>query len=193
MNLSCSDSVVPERKVILKILSHINTYKNNFQYYDPTRPWGHDFNKFAFCTISESCSYSGPVVIRKIFRIISPYQHNAVFLLWFDPNPGGHDFNKLAMSEKRLCRFKLFLTQWFLRKRFSKMFSFIHVNNCKTSFPYCGTTRGPHFLFSWFCTMSESSHVNLNFSGLLVVFPILAHVKVVLLHPTPYGHDLKTL
>ena len=56
-----------------------------------------------------------------------------------------------------------------LEKKIFKDFSYI--NTCKHGFPYCGPSwpPGPWFEQIWICTMSASFHLNLKFSGLVVL------------------------
>jgi hypothetical protein len=77
--------------------------------------------------------------------------------------PRGHDF---VLCQKAFMYILASLTQWYLKRRIFKYFSYIKA--CKNNFPYCGphmTPRGQ----TCFCTMSESFHVNFSFSGSVVL------------------------
>jgi hypothetical protein len=87
----------------------------------------------------------------------------------------------LVLCQKAFMKIWIFLTQWFSRKIYQKYFPYKQFQKL---WPY---PRGLCFLQTWFCTRSESFHVNLSFSFPAVLeknifrifFPIYTHVKMV--------------
>jgi hypothetical protein len=84
------------------IFPNINIFKNSFPTVPRPNPADHDFNTFYFVhlyyvrKLSHEFQLSWPSGSWENFYIYFLYKHvKTVSLLWPDPNPWGHDFNKL--------------------------------------------------------------------------------------------------
>jgi hypothetical protein len=82
------------------------------------------------------------------------------------------------LSRPFFPQFRIFYTQgWFIPSLIEigllvvEKFFFFNINICKYGFPYCGSTRplGPLCKQFWICIISEGFHLNMTYSGPVVL------------------------
>jgi hypothetical protein len=129
-------------------------------------------------------TYSGSVVLKKIFKWTSPiFAFLWLSPFWRGPGPLFEQFRIPYTYKNDLCQVWLKLACWFWRRRFFFFNWYKHMLNLVFSFVAPTDPRGPWYEQFWIYIISERFHVNMTYSGLVVL-----KKKIFFNEPTPFLH-----